>query len=132
MHHAAALPGTQDGISNRWGSRPLQDLERFLQELAFVPVTVSLWFQGNFYPVAKLLGLEVPFQGEEGTLELIPGYEVSYVWGSFDGRSTDYLTLSGAYNDEALRTLLARFDAVMALEHRADLEIVVKSASIPA
>lgn len=48
-------------------------------------------FLHDTYRAAKVLGLEVPWKGESG---LLPEHStLPYTWGSYDGRSTDWLLL---------------------------------------
>lgn len=123
----AAYPGVQPGGGfRRWGADPAAELEPFLGGLIYPYQTMQLCLEGNFYPVAEMLGLKIPDRVEEGSVEVAPGFRMSYYWGSIDGRSTDYLRLNGPFDEAQLRSLVRRIATVTTVERRRDLDIVLR------
>lgn len=128
MRSFATLPARADKGFHPWAAPVGPAIKQFLEGLEFEPTEAQLWISTGIYPAADLLGLTVPWQMEEGTVEVEPGYFMTYTWGSVDGRATEWLRLVGAAQREPLQRLLERLGEALKPATQADLQVIVRGA----
>ncbi len=129
MHHILSLPDLQSFTGSQWPAVPSKALQHALSALTFEPAQMELWFLTTLYPMAEFLRLKVPVQHEEGTVETEAGAKFEYIWGSIDGRSTDWLRLHAPYDAAQLTAFVAQIEALGIVQRYQDMNVILKSAS---
>ena len=101
-----------------------------LKSLGIAHELMQLTLEGDIWAAARVLGLEVPGRLEEGTVEVAPGVGLEYYWGSVDGRATEWLRLSCAFDAIALEALVSKLVSSMRVGRRSDLQVAVTSRQL--
>lgn len=132
MRHFATLPSPARKGTHQWDTPVGPAVKRFIDGLQFAPVEAQVWVSTGIFAAADLLGLKVPWQMEEGTVEVEPGYVMVYTWGSVDGRATEWLRLDGPAHRDPLQRLMERLGDALQPKSLADLQLILRGAVAPA